>query len=152
MNIYAMNPITGNMMKFDSYKEYLLSMSEVAKSKVKTVQNYEGLDDPDTAAKWIRDNIKFYIKNKCYIISKIKGVEKPTDEVVKEEVKKTDDLNVAQKCWVIQLLKNLSECWMFGMCDLSKTYQGINEYFRPIRAGQFGTTGLDAELISYMEA
>ena len=152
MNIYAMNPTTGNMMKFDSYKEYLLSMSEAAKSKVKTVQNYEGLDDPDTAAKWIRDNIKFYIKNKCYIISKIKDVEKPTDEVVKEEVKKTDDLNVAQKCWVIELLKNLSECWMFGMCDLSKTYQGINEYFRPIKAGQFGTSGLDAELISYMEA
>ena len=152
MNIYAMNPTTGNMMKFDSYDEYLKTMASLSKSKVKTVQNYEGLDDPDTAAKWIRDNIKFYIKNKCYIISKIKGVEKPTDEVVKEEVKKADDLNVSQKCWVIELLKNLSECWMFGMCDLSKTYQGINEYFRPIKAGQFGTSGLDAELVSYMEA
>ena len=152
MNFYAMNPSTGVMMKFDSYDAYLKAMTSLSKNKVQTVQNYEGLDDPDTAAKWIRDNIKFYIRDKGYIISKIKGVEKPSEEAVKETVKKTDDLNVSQKCWVIELHKNLSECWMFGMCDLSKTYQGINEYFRPIKAGQFGTNGLDAELISYMEA
>lgn len=152
MNFYAMNPTTGNMMKFDSYDEYLKTMMMLSKKKVQTVQNYDGLDDPDTAAKWIRDNIKFYIKNRNYIISKIKGVEKPSEESVKEEVKKTDDLNVSQKCWVIELLGNLSEYWMFGMPDSGKTYQGINEYFRPIKAGQFGTSGLSAELISYMEA
>lgn len=146
-----MNPSTGAMMMFDSYDAYLKTMMSLSKNKVQVVQNYEGLDDPDTAAKWIRDNIKFYIKNKCYIISKIKDVVKPSEEDVKETVKKTDDLNVAQKCWVIELLKNLSECWMFGMSDASKTYQGINEYFRPIKAGQFGTSGLSAELISYME-
>lgn len=151
MNFYAMNPSTGAMMMFDSYDAYLKTMMSLSKNKVQVVQNYEGLDDPDTAAKWIRDNIKFYIKNKCYIISKIKDVVKPSEEDVKETVKKTDDLNVAQKCWVIELLKNLSECWMFGMSDASKTYQGINEYFRPIKAGQFGTSGLSAELISYME-
>lgn len=149
MNFYAMNPTTGNMMKFDSYNEYIMTMMSLSKNKVKTVQNYEGLDDPDTAAKWIRDNIKFYIKDKCYTISKIKGVEKPTEESLKETIKKTDDLNVAQKCWVVELLKNLSEYWMFGG---TMTYSEINEYFRPIKAGQFGTSGIDEELIKYMEA
>lgn len=149
MNFYTFNPTTGNMMKFDSYMEYVNTMGAIAKTKVKTVQNYEGLDDPDTAAKWIRDNIKFYIKNKCYIISKIKDVEKPTEESLKETVKKTDDLNVAQKCWVIELLKNFNEYWMFGG---SMTYSQINEYFRPIKAGQFGTYDIDKELIQYMEA
>lgn len=149
MNFYAMNPTTGNMMKFDSYNEYIMTMMSLSKNKVKTVQNYEGLDDPDTAAKWIRDNIKFYIKDRCYTISKIKGVEKPTEESLKETIKKTDDLNVAQKCWVVELLKNLSEYWMFGG---TMTYSEINEYFRPIKAGQFGTSGIDEELIKYMEA
>ena len=149
MNIYSINPSTGNMMQFSSYGEYVNTMGTIAKSKVKTVQNYEGLDDPDTAAKWIRDNIKFYIKDRCYTISKVKDVEHPSEESLKETIKKTDDLNVAQKCWVVELLKNLSEYWMFGGV---MTYSQINEYFRPIKAGQFGTSGLDAELISYMEA
>ena len=149
MNIYSFNSSTGMIMKFNSYGEYLHTMGTMAKSKVKTVQNYEGLDDPDTAAKWIRDNIKFYIKDNCYTISKVKDIEKPSEETLKETVKNTDDLNVAQKCWVIELLKNLSEYWMFGR---KMTYSEINEYFRPIKAGQFGTSGLSAELISYMEA
>lgn len=149
MNIYSINPITGKMMQFGSYGEYVNAMGTIAKSKVKTVQNYEGLDDPDTAAKWIRDNIKFYIKDNFYTISKVKDVERPSEESLKETIKKSDDLNVAQKCWVVELLKNLSEYWMFGG---SMTYSQINEYFRPIKAGQFGTSGIDAELINYMEA
>ena len=149
MNIYSINPFTGAMMKFDSYDAYVNTMGTIAKSKVKTVQNYEGLDDPDTAAKWIRDNIKFYINGGCYTISKVKDIEKPSEEALKETVKKTDDLNVAQKCWVIELLKNFSEYWMFGG---KMTYSEINEYFRPIKAGQFGTDGVDKELVKYMEA
>lgn len=149
MNIYSINPITGKIMQFGSYGEYVNTMCTIAKSKVKTVQNYEGLDDPDTAAKWIRDNIKFYIKDKCYTISKVKDVEKPTEESLKETIKKADDLNVAQKCWVVELLKNFNEYWMFGG---SMTYSEINEYFRPIKAGQFGTSGIDEELVKYMEA
>lgn len=149
MNIYSINPITGKIMQFGSYGEYVNTMGTIVKSKVKTIQNYEGLDDPDTAAKWIRENIKFYIKNKCYTISKVKDVERPSEESLKETVKKTDDLNIAQKCWVVELLKNFNEYWMFGG---SMTYSQINDYFRPIKAGQFGTSGIDEELVKYMEA
>lgn len=149
MNIYSFNPSTGMMMQFGSYGEYLNTMGTIAKSKVKTVQNYEGLDDPDTAAKWIRDNIKFYIKDNRYKVSKVKDIEQPTEDSLKEVIKRTDDLNVAQKCWVMELLKGFNEYWMFGG---SMTYSEINEYFRPIKAGQFGTSGIDEELIKYMEA
>lgn len=149
MNFYSLN--NGKLVKFDSYKDYLESASEEVKSKVKIVKDYTGLDDPDTASTWILNNINFYIKDCCYKISKVKELRNPTEEQLKEEIKNDSSLNVAQKCWVVELLKGFNEQWMFGMAPEQKNYSTVKEYFKPLMVGQFGTDGLNSELIEYME-
>ena len=112
--------------------------------------NYKGLDDPDTAGKWINEHIKFEINGDSYKITEVNGNVEPDEDTLKEIVKADNGLNLYQKCWVVELLRGFNMNWTMG--NVPHNNSDIKEYFEPLKAGMFGKTGLNDEIIDEMKA
>ena len=134
----------GSLYKLDMDK--LQSFYEAKKAK----NTYEGLDDPDTAGKWINEHIKFQIDGDSYKIAEIDGKVEPNEDELKEIVKADNGLNLYQKCWVVELLKGFNMNWTLG--NVPHNYSDIKGYFEPLKAGMFGKTGLSDEIVDEMKA
>lgn len=134
----------GSLYKLDMDK--LQSFYEAKKAK----NTYEGLDDPDTAGKWINEHIKFQIDGDSYKIAEVDGKVEPNEDELKEIVKAYNGLNLYQKCWVVELLRGFNMNWTMG--NVPHNYSDIKEYFEPLNAGMFGKTGLNDEIIDEMKA
>ena len=134
----------GGLYKLDMDK--LQSFYEAKKAK----NTYEGLDDPDTAGKWINEHIKFQIDGDAYKIAEVDSKVEPNEDDLKEIVKADNGLNLYQKCWVVELLRGFNMNWTMG--NVPHNYSDIKEYFEPLKAGMFGKTGLNDEIIDEMKA
>lgn len=124
-----------SITRYNSYQDMLKSkMQEIkaaGKYTVGSYKNKEQLDDPDTAAQWIRKNMKCIVKNGNYEME-INGKSGLSESDLENFIKNAEDLNFSQKCWVLDLLYGFNEAWM------CMGPQKFEEYFRPIYAGQFG--------------
>lgn len=131
------------------YKLDMDKLTSFYQEKTKN-NNYEGLDDPDTAGKWINEHIKFQIDGDAYKITEVDGMAEPNEDELKEIVKADNGLNLYQKCWVVELLKGFNMNWTLG--NVPHNYSDIKGYFEPLKAGMFGKTGLNDDIIDEMKA
>ena len=127
---------------YTSYEEMLKDQLEELKAQGKCLKfktNYEGLDDPDTAAQWIVKNMKCVVKNGNYEMQ-IEGKSGLSESDLVKYIKNAEDLNFAQKCWTMELLYDFNEAWMFS------GPQNFEQYFRILGHGQFGADDIREDI------
>jgi len=126
-------PGFGQIKVYNGYEEYLegkFAEGIANGASQHKPGSYNGEDDADRAGRWILENFKCEVNNGAYKML-YNGNEMSESDLV-AVVKGDEDLNFAQKCWVIELLYGFNEAWM------CMGEQDFNQYFRPLNCGQFG--------------
>lgn len=126
-------PGFGSVNVYNNYKDFL--KTKIAEGvanghKPHKPGSYDGEDDADRAGRWILENLECEVNDSSYVM-RYNGNELEENKLV-DVVKNDNDLNFAQKCWVIELLYGFNEAWM------CMGPQDFNNYFRPLHCGQFG--------------